>query len=117
MTSQTPTPTPTPLDQVSAIIGKKIICTLDDGRTLEGRLECLDRLSNIILRQVRETRIVTDPSIYGHWHEHGNSSNTSNTSNSSSGEKKEVVIERRLSQALIPGNHLVKVQLVHEVRV
>jgi hypothetical protein len=28
-----------------------------------------------------------------------------------------MVIKRRLSQALIPGNHLVKVQLVHEVQV
>jgi small nuclear ribonucleoprotein (snRNP)-like protein len=114
MASQTPTPTPTPtpIDQVAAIIGRKVICTLDDGRTLEGRLECLDRLSNIILRQVHETRIVTDPSIYGHGHDSGSSSSTS-----SSEEKKEMVIKRRLSQALIPGNHLVKVQLVHEVQV
>ena len=108
MASQTPTPTP--IDQVAAIIGRKIICTLDDGRTLEGRLECLDRLSNIILRQVHETRIVTDPSIYGHGHD-------SSISSSGIGEKKGMVIKRRLSQALIPGNHLVKVQLVHEVQV
>lgn len=112
MNSLKPTATPTPIDQVAAIIGRKIICTLDDGRTLEGRLECLDRLSNIILRQVRETRIVTDPSIYGHGHASDN-----NSISNSNGEKKEIVIERRLSQALIPGNHLVKVQLVHEVQV
>jgi small nuclear ribonucleoprotein (snRNP)-like protein len=91
--------TQTYIDQVSNIIGRKVICTLDDGRTLEGRLECLDRLSNIILRQALEKRIVKDLSIY----------------QSHSGElqdTKELVIERKLSQALIPGNHLVKVLLI-----
>ena len=100
--------TQTHIDQVSDLIGKKVICTLDDGRTIEGRLECLDRLSNIILRQALEKRIVKDHSIYQlHYGEYQD-----DKKDSDDGVDKEIIIERRLSQALIPGNHLVKVQLV-----
>ena len=44
--------------------------------------------------------IVAHPSIYG------------NVSSGEEKDQKEMVIERRLSQALIPGDHLIKVQLV-----
>jgi len=36
--------TQTAVEQVTALLNHTIKCTLDDGRTVEGKLECLDRL-------------------------------------------------------------------------
>lgn len=101
--STTTTTATTALEKVSAILGKTVICTLDDGRTIRGKLECLDRLCNIILRDALERRIVQDPSIYGIRMEEC----------AKVGDGKEPLIwERWLSQVVVPGNHLTKVELL-----
>lgn len=87
------------VDKVADLLGSRILCTLDDGRKLEGNFECLDRLSNIILRDAVEKRCVKDPSLYGKEY-------CKDPDNAEGLE-----IERVLSQVLIPGNHLVKVEL------
>jgi Small nuclear ribonucleoprotein (snRNP) homolog len=100
----------TALERVSSIIGRNIVCTLDDGRTVQGKLECLDRLSNIILRDALEKRFVPDPSIYGIRHtidKHQCHDDQVSTEN-----QDQLVLERKLSQVLVPGKHLIKVQLL-----
>mmetsp|Transcript_15396 Transcript_15396/g.29004 ORF Transcript_15396/g.29004 Transcript_15396/m.29004 type:complete len:110 (-) Transcript_15396:524-853(-) len=102
----------TALEQVSQILGRTIKCTLDDGRTVQGKFECLDRLSNIILRDALEIRFVKDPSIYGirpkmfkhQCHADGQALEEKN-------EDDYLILERNLSQVLVPGRHLVKVEL------
>jgi small nuclear ribonucleoprotein (snRNP)-like protein len=100
----------TALEQVSSILGRTIVCTLDDGRTVEGKLECLDRLSNIILRDALEKRFVKDPSIYGI--RHTSRKHQCHDDQVSKEEENEMILERKLSQVLVPGKHLVKVELL-----
>ena len=57
---------------------------------------------NIILRDAKECRIVEDASIY--------MCKSDNENDQPSCRNK--IVERRLAQALIPGEHLVKVELV-----
>jgi small nuclear ribonucleoprotein (snRNP)-like protein len=78
------------------LIGQSVKCTLDDGRTATGTFVCLDRLRNIILSDVLEERPVP-ASVYG---------GDSNTI---------LVAERQLAQAMIPGAHLVKVEITKDV--
>jgi small nuclear ribonucleoprotein (snRNP)-like protein len=101
--------TKTPLEQVSLLLGRTLLCTLDDGRTVQGQLECLDRLSNIILRDALEKRVVEDPSIYGiekGYEKEGKENHGKNQ------EDPPLILERWLSQVLVPGKHLVKVELL-----
>jgi len=78
------------------LLGKTLKCTLDDGRTAIGDLVCIDRLKNIILKDAVEERWV-DSTVY----------------NSTSGNV--VVAKRSLSQAMIPGKHLVKVEISQDL--
>jgi len=78
--------------------GHELKCTMDDGRTATGVLVCIDRLQNIILSNVVEERTV-DSSMY----------ETAKTPG------QVITIKRRLSQAMIPGPHLVKVEVTKAV--
>mmetsp|Transcript_16260 Transcript_16260/g.45077 ORF Transcript_16260/g.45077 Transcript_16260/m.45077 type:complete len:135 (-) Transcript_16260:1458-1862(-) len=101
--SSSPPSSPQPQNKlvtaVHAILGKKISCTLSDGRKLSGTLVCVDRLKNVILCNVTEERTI-DPSHYN---------------NSQENKGKRCQIERKLSQALIPGKHLVRVEVPRPV--
>mmetsp|Transcript_14105 Transcript_14105/g.21538 ORF Transcript_14105/g.21538 Transcript_14105/m.21538 type:complete len:106 (-) Transcript_14105:279-596(-) len=80
------------------LLGKTLKCTLDDGRTATGKLICVDRLKNLILGHVVEERMV-DSSFY--CDEEYTAANGS----------KMIVTKRELTQAMIPGIHLVKVEV------
>ena len=87
---------------VKSILGRTIQCTLDDGRTATGVFICLDRLKNMILTNVEEQQRISSsksPSDFG-------------TDNNKYEEGGAIYRKRRLSQAMIPGKHLVKVHLL-----
>ena len=80
------------LKKIHTLIGSNLIVTMTDGRTAQGKFICLDRLGNIILEDAEERRDITyNP--YG----------------------KEGIYrwetERFLSQAVIPGERLARVQI------
>lgn len=104
-------------EAVPKLLGNTVICTLDDGRSLEGTLVCLDRLKNIILSSVTETRKVPleeygayleglDPPII----------DTSRLDGKEDiiDENGCVVVTRKLSQAFAPGTRLVKVEVTEK---
>lgn len=79
-----------------SILGQQIRCTLNDGRIIRGKLVCLDRLRNLVLTGVVEERLVRQIDY---------------CSNSSVEPNKQVVVKRKLSQAMVPGSRLEKVQV------
>jgi small nuclear ribonucleoprotein (snRNP)-like protein len=87
------------------LLGKKIVCTLDDGRTVRGTFICIDRLSNIILtKNVVEERMI-DTADYAPYAAEAKLQN------------RQLPVKRYLGQAMIQGSRLVKVELeqsVHE---
>ena len=104
-------------EAVSKLLGNTVICTLDDGRSLEGTLVCLDRLKNIILSSVTETRKVPleeygayldglDPPVID--------SSRLDDKEGIIGENGCVVVTRKLSQAFAPGARLVKVEVTEK---
>lgn len=80
---------------------------MDDGRILEGTLECIDRLRNILLRDAKESRDVEDESIY-----QCSSSFCDAEDDTRKATMQKIKIERRLPQALIPGNRLKRVYII-----
>ena len=100
-------------DAMSKLLGNTVICTLDD-RSLEGTFVCLDRLKNIILSSVTETRSVPlkeygayleglDPPVIDAGEADGKDDIVD--------ENGCVVVTRKLSQAFAPGARLVKVEV------
>ena len=112
-----PDEAPDAQEAVSKLLGNTVICTLDDGRSLEGTLVCLDRLKNIILSSVTETRKVPLEE-YGAYLE----GLVPPVIDSSRLDDKEdiidengcVVVTRKLSQAFAPGARLVKVEVTEK---
>jgi len=101
-------------DAMSKLLGNTVICTLDDGRSLEGTLVCLDRLKNIILSSVTETRRVPlkeygayleglDPPIID--------ADQADCKEDVIDENGCVLVTRKLSQAFAPGARLVKIEV------
>lgn len=94
------------LRTVSRLVGSELIVTMTDGRIATGRFVCLDRSANIILSGVTESRDLayvapTQPSV-GQY--------------SALEAKKDKLThiwrtERQLTQAVIPGERLAKVQV------
>ena len=74
------------------LLGQKIKCTLDDGRTAMGTFICVDRLSNLILTNVVEERMVC-------------------SSDYSDYRTEDILVRRDLSQAMVPGERLLKVEV------
>lgn len=89
------------------LLGKNILCTLDDGRTVKGTFLCIDRLSSIILtNNVVEERMIKTADYRQY------TSNNSNMNNPQT-----LPMKRLLAQAMIPGSRLVKVEVegsIHE---
>ncbi len=112
------------------ILGREIKCTLNDGRITRGKLICLDRLKNMILADAVEERQILK-SMYDADSNNidvdsgGTCSGTSTRSGDGSGGKKErnvddgddaegeeyFMFRRDISQVLIPGDQLLKVEL------
>ena len=86
---------------IEKLLGSWIICTLADGRTAEGKLLCVDRLSNIILADCTERRQLRS-SDYNEKHKDGDKAVSKEAT-------------RQLRQAMVPGNHLVKVEIAENV--
>ena len=80
------------LEKIHSLIGSNLIVTMTDGRTAQGKFICLDRLGNIVLEDAEEKRDITyspdgEENVY-RWE-----------------------TERLLSQAVIPGERLARVQI------
>jgi small nuclear ribonucleoprotein (snRNP)-like protein len=84
--------TSTSIEKVENLVGERIKCTLDDGRYVTGTFLCLDRLTNIILSNAVEERNISSADYSETTHEH-------------------IVVTRNLSQAMIPGERLRKVEV------
>lgn len=95
------------LSQVKEILGNSIICTLQDERQISGTLISLDRECNIILHDVLEIRYVHANMYNQEWHD----ANPENCETVVEGEDR-ITIRRSLSQALVPGDKIVKVELM-----
>ncbi|VEU40434.1 unnamed protein product [Pseudo-nitzschia multistriata] len=87
------------------LLGKRIKCTLTDGRTLTGTFICIDRLKNLILTDVLEERSI-DPSDYKH--RVGSSEPSTEPPTARCFRR----VERKISQAMVPGERLVRVELL-----
>jgi small nuclear ribonucleoprotein (snRNP)-like protein len=98
-------------DVVSALFGKEIRCTMDDGRTVRGKLICLDRLRNMILRDVVELRLLPQHLQRPHLLEGVAVACPSTAKRGVAHAHVDNYSERRLAHAMIPGKHLVKVEV------
>ena len=87
---------------IEKLLGSWIICTLADGRTAEGKLLCVDRMSNIILADCTERRQLRNKDY-----------NEKHCDDDDNVVSKEAT--RHLRQAMVPGNHLVKVEIDEKV--
>lgn len=97
------------LSKVKEILGQTICCTLQDERKLSGTLISLDRECNIILHDVMEIRYVHANMYNQNWHD----ANPNNCEMVVEGEDR-ITVRRSLSQALVPGDKIVKVELIRE---
>jgi small nuclear ribonucleoprotein (snRNP)-like protein len=79
--------TATAREKVQSLLGERIKCTLDDGRSVTGTFLCVDRLTNLILTNALEERMVY-------------SADYSDTKD------EKIVTTRSLSQVMIPGERL-----------
>jgi small nuclear ribonucleoprotein (snRNP)-like protein len=85
-----------PLPSMNSVIGQQISCTLNDGRIITGRLVCLDRLRNLVLTGVVEERVVLQA-------DYANSGDAA------------IRVRRELSQAMVPGSRLEKVEVERHI--
>jgi len=92
MEAQSPSNTEAAADKVRSLLGEKIKCTLDDGRSVSGTFVCIDRLTNLILTDAMEERMIC-------------SSDYSDTND------EKILTRRSLSQVMIPGERLQKVEV------
>ena len=74
-------------EKVQSLLGERVKCTLDDGRTVTGTFLCVDRLTNLILTNATEERMVS-------------SADYSDT------KQEKIIATRKLSQVMIPGDRL-----------
>lgn len=81
-------------DKVQSLLGERIKCTLDDGRFVTGTFLCVDRLTNLILTNAIEERMIS-------------SSDYSDITDT------QILVTRNLSQAMVPGERLQKVEVDH----
>lgn len=84
--------TSTSTEKVENLVGERIKCTLDDGRNVTGTFLCLDRLTNIILSNAVEERVISSADYSNTTHEY-------------------MIVTRNLSQVMIPGERLRNVEL------
>ena len=104
------------LQTIHHLLGSTLLLTMTDGRTATGKFTSLDRLGNVILSEVCERREVG--------YDYGDASDGGNTNTTATGDKKGNQImtattattttwntKRYLSQAVIPGEKVLKVQI------
>mmetsp|Transcript_9001 Transcript_9001/g.11332 ORF Transcript_9001/g.11332 Transcript_9001/m.11332 type:complete len:155 (-) Transcript_9001:121-585(-) len=100
------------------LLGKKIKCTMEDGRVVEGTFICLDRIKNIVLTNATEVRKVK-ASIYETMNTSNDEDlNLDHAGNGHGNEKIQVgeeeeeyrTFRRAISQVLIPGSQIKKVE-------
>lgn len=89
---------PSAYSAVANLLGSEVLCTLSDGRTAQGKFVCIDRRRNMILSDCVERRRI---STYDY--------DTAGTPEAFK------LVERKLPQAMIPGDHLVKVEVRKKV--
>mmetsp|Transcript_14391 Transcript_14391/g.34039 ORF Transcript_14391/g.34039 Transcript_14391/m.34039 type:complete len:99 (-) Transcript_14391:380-676(-) len=73
------------------LLGKKLRCTLSDGRVVVGDFHALDKLKNFILVSCEETRMVAEDLT-------GNE-----------------CVKRKLGMVMVPGKHLVSCEVEKKV--
>ena len=86
------------LDTIHLLLGSKLRITMSDGRIATGKFICLDRLGNVTLENVVEHRRLAYIS----------------PSESGEGDEQKLYqwdTERTLSQAVIPGSRLAKIEI------
>ena len=86
------------LDTIHLLLGSKLRITMTDGRFVTGKFICLDRLCNVTLENVVEHRRLAYIS----------------PSESGEGDEQKLYqwdTERTLSQAVIPGSRLAKIEI------
>lgn len=79
-------------EKIQSLLGEKIKCTLVDGRAVLGELIVLDRKNNLILVNAKEERIVA-------------------SSDYSDNSDRDILVTRELSQVMIPGERLMKIEI------
>ena len=108
------------IDTIHLLLGSKLRITMTDGRIVHGRFLCLDRLGNIILENAVEFRriayIPPPPSVAIASEDEGNCSSSEDNNNYESPCNTDQTVftwntERSLSQAVIQGNRLAKVEI------
>mmetsp|Transcript_1902 Transcript_1902/g.5020 ORF Transcript_1902/g.5020 Transcript_1902/m.5020 type:complete len:146 (-) Transcript_1902:652-1089(-) len=117
------TATADPREAMGKLLGCTVKCTLVDGRIATGRFVCLDRLRNIILCDVLEVRKVpvaaygsyVDSARQQHGHDSKGKSKEERSNEHEASSKHYVYAARKLSQAMVPGKHLVKVEVSQKI--
>ena len=124
-------PSYSPLSMIkSRIVGQRIKCTLNDGRITEGTLICLDRMKNMILTNATEERIIrkslysviskkgerniiANSAINGAMKERTNSVENGEgiDGHGNNNEEEWFTFRRDISQVLVPGEKLIKVEI------
>ena len=108
------------INTIHLLLGSKLRITMTDGRIVHGKFLCLDRLGNIILENAVEFRriVYTPPSedeVNSSSSSSSSSSDDDNTNYKSRCNNDQTVFtwntERSLSQAVIRGNRLAKVEI------
>jgi small nuclear ribonucleoprotein (snRNP)-like protein len=96
-------PKQSPRATVEKLLGCWVTCTLTDGRKAEGTLLCVDRKSNLVLADCTERRII---------HSVDYNEYSGGTTESETKAPVEREATRHLRQAMVPGAHLVKVEML-----
>mmetsp|Transcript_15388 Transcript_15388/g.17304 ORF Transcript_15388/g.17304 Transcript_15388/m.17304 type:complete len:150 (+) Transcript_15388:61-510(+) len=97
----------------SVLLGQQIKTTLSDGRNLTGTLICIDRLKNLILINVKEERLI-DPLNYKYRvNDDDNDDSIDDVNNDKDKKPLKKKVFRLISQAMIPGSQLVKVEIAN----
>ena len=87
------------LETIHLLLGSQLRVTMKDGRTVDGKFVCLDRLNNILLEDAIEHRKI------------GYKQTIISSDGSSEEELYTWDAEREISQAMIRGDKLVKVEI------
>lgn len=104
------------LNTICSLLGSNLRLTMTDGRIVHGKFICLDRLGNIILDSAVEYRqivYIPPPSVAlsSEDRENGNFCDENNMNDKPRRDKFTWITDRSLSQAVIKGNRLAKVEI------
>jgi len=97
----------------SVLLGQQIKTTLSDGRNLTGTLICIDRLKNLILINVKEERLIDLLNYKYRVNDDDNDDSIDDVNNDKDKKPLKKKVFRLISQAMIPGSQLVKVEIAN----